>query len=690
MRTPTAVRRGVSLPGAFLGTLLGTFLVALLCVLTLGAGTASAHAALTATDPADGSVVATAPARVTLTFSEGVLLSPDSVRVLDPRGERVDQGRPQHDGGRNGTATVALRAGIADGTYTVAWQAVSADSHPVAGAFTFSVGAPSKTTVTVDSAATRTDPAVAAFYAIGRYAAYAGFVLLVGGCVFAGVCRSSRAVQRVAVGGWITLFVSTVALLLLRGAFTSGKGMGSVLDLSLLGGVLSTKPGAALLSRLLLLSAAAVFLAVLFGTYAQEDDGRTPDRTLGRRRDIAWGLGVGGTLVAGGLAATWALAEHASAGLQPWLAMPVDVAHLLGVAVWLGGLAALLATLWSGERIRRSAVARFSRTAFVSVCVLVATGLYQSWRQVGSWDALTGTEYGRWLLVKAALVVVMVGIALLSRRWTGRLADAPEPRRATARKKPASGTGAKPTAGAGAKAAAGPGADAASGAADAASGAAGAASGAKDAGAKDAAVPEAPKVPAGDPVRAAQLARQRAAREKAAGRRARDADTGRTGLRRSVLAEAGVAVVVLAVTTALTGTQPGRAETEQRRAAAGRTAAPSAARPAEVRIAYDTGGANGKGTARVTVDPARTGANTLTVTLTDPSGRPVDVPELTLSMTEKEKQIGPLRAALERQSAGLWKAKDFRLPMAGDWQLSLTVRTSDIDQVTEIENVKII
>ncbi|MFC4517499.1 FixH family protein [Streptomyces ehimensis] len=667
MRTRTAVRRGVPLPGA----LLVAFLAALLCTLTLGAGTASAHAALTATDPADGSVVPAAPARVTLTFSEGVLLSPDSVRVLDPRGERVDEGRPQHDGGRSGTATVALRAGIADGTYTVAWQAVSADSHPVAGAFTFSVGAPSKTTVTVDSAATRTDPAVAAFYAIGRYAAYAGFVLLVGGCVFAGVCRSSRAVQRVAVGGWIALFVSTVALLLLRAAFTSGKGMGSVLDLSLLGGVLSTKPGAALLSRLLLLSAAAVFLAVLFGTYAQEDDGRgrsgdgaaaaAGGRTLGRRRDIAWGLGVGGTLVAGGLAATWALAEHASAGLQPWLAMPVDVAHLLGVAVWLGGLAALLATLWSGERIRRTAVARFSRMAFVAVCVLVATGLYQSWRQVGSWDALTGTEYGRWLLVKAGLVVIMVGVAFLSRRWTGRLVDAPESRRPTVRKKP--GAGVKTSHDSKSSHDSADGVDAVS--ADNA-------------------------VSAVDSVRAAQLARQRAAREKAAGRRVRDADTGRTGLRRSVLAEAGVAVVVLAVTTALTGTQPGRAETEQRRAAAGRTAAPSAAGPADVRIAYDTGGTDGRGTARVTVDPARTGANTLTVTLTDASGRPVDVPELTLSMTEKEKQIGPLRAALERQSAGLWKAKDFRLPMAGDWQLSLTVRTSDIDQVTEIENVKII
>lgn len=624
-----------------LAALLGTLLAALLCSLTLGAGTASAHAALTSTDPADGSVVPAAPRQVRLTFSEGVLLSADSVRVLDPRGERVDEGKPEHVDGKAQTAAVALRGGIADGTYTVAWQAVSADSHPVAGAFTFSIGAPSRTTVTVRSAATEIDPAVDTFYGIGRYAAYGGFILLVGGCAFAGVCRSTRPVQRVAVAGWVTLFVSTVALLLLRGAYTSGKGLGAVPDLTLLGDALATKPGAALLSRLLLLSAAAVFLAVLFGSYAREDHDRA---SAGERRNVAYGLGIGGFVVAAGLAATWAMAEHASAGIQPWLAMPVDVAHLLAAALWLGGLAALLASLFAGGTVPRTAVERFSRMAFASVCVLVATGLYQSWRQVGlSWSTLTGTEYGRWLLLKVALVAAMLGAAFFSRRWTGRIAGSA----ATGRPPGAAGRGA-----AAAKKAKGP----------------------------------VGRPAAKDPVRAAQLARQQAALDKAAGRRERDADGNRGGLRRSVLAEAAVAVVLLAVTTLLTGTQPGRAEAEQKRA--GAPAAPAAG-PADVRIAYDTGGTNGRGTARVTVDPARTGANTLSVTLSDLSGRPVDVPELTLSLTEKNKQIGPLRAALERQSAGHWQATGFQVPMAGDWQLSLTVRTSDIDQVTEIENVKI-
>ncbi|MGK5728959.1 copper resistance CopC/CopD family protein [Streptomyces sp. URMC 124] len=634
---------------------LGTLFAALLCALGPGAAGASAHAALTSTDPASGSVVPVAPKRVALTFSEGVLLSADSVRILDPQGKRVDEGKPAHVDGKSNTASVGLAGGIADGTYTVAWQAVSADSHPVAGAFTFSIGAPSKTAAKVTTA--RAGPVVDTLYTTGRYAAYAGYLLLVGGCVFAGVCRSSRPVQRIAVGGWITLFAATSALLLLRGPYTSSKGLGAAFDLSLLGDVLATKPGAALLSRLLLLSAAAVFLAVLFGSYAREDG----DRTDMERRDVAYGLAIGGAVVAVGLAATWAMAEHASAGLQPWLAMPVDVLHLLGVGVWLGGLASLLAVLWAGEPIRRADVQRFSRLAFASVCVLVATGLYQSWRQVGSWGALTGTEYGRWLLLKVALVVGMVGLASFSRRWTGRLTD----HRPAAKKQAPS---AKPVQAKAVQAKA-----------------AGQSRAAKAAGSsridKDT-----------SPERAAQLARQREALEKAAGQRKRDADEGRSGLRRAVLAEAGVAVVLLAVTTLLTGTQPGRAETEQRQAASSggpRTTAPNASGPAEVKIPYDTGGTNGRGTAVVRIDPARSGNNSLDVSVTDPAGKAVDVPELEVSFTETRKNIGPLRTSLRRGPAGRWQASGFQLPMAGEWQLTLTVRTSDIDQITEIRNVKI-
>ncbi|MEE4596410.1 copper resistance protein CopC [Streptomyces sp. DSM 41524] len=718
---PTATPTRTTATARRLMAICGTLLAALLCALSVGANSASAHAALTSTDPADGSVVKTAPREVTLNFSEGVLLSGDSVRVLDPKGKRVDTGKTAHVDGKSSTAAAGLHSGLPDGTYTVAWKAVSEDSHPVSGAFTFSIGAPSKTKAKVPTGEA-SDSTVSTLYGIGRYAAYGGFAALVGGCVFAGLCRSSRPVRKIAVGGWVTVFTASLLLLLLRGPYTDGEGIGGILDLGRLGDVLSTKPGAALLSRLLLLGAAAVFLAVLFGSYTRRTGAGEADAR--RRQDLAFGLGFGGTVMAVGLAATWAMAEHASVGLQRQLAMPVDVIHLIAVGVWLGGLASLAVTLRAGEPIERAAVRRFSRLAFCSVVALVVTGLYQSWRQVGSWGALTDTEYGRWLLVKVGLVAVLVGIAAVSRRWTGRLTDATEAAGAEANAEADAEAKAGAEAKADAEAKAGAEAEAGSGAeADVAAAADGTKAGAKAAvqaarpvrtGAADAAVDTRADTPAdtladagtesgdgrpgddsgtgaadGDPVRTAQLARQRAAKDKTATLRERDADRERSGLRRSVLAETIVAVALLAVATVLSGTQPGRAETEQAGARATKPVDQLNVDPVSVLIPYDTGPKSGRGKAVVMIEPALPGDNALHVFTTDLADRPVDVPEVKLSLTLKGKRIGPLRIPLERLSTGHWSAKTVQLPMAGTWQLSLTVRTSDIDQVTETRNVKV-
>lgn len=137
----SAVLRLLVVALALAGTLLGGL---------GGAAPASAHAALTGSTPAQGSVADRAPEQVTLTFSEGVAMGDDSIRVLDPQGKRVDEKKLRNlSSDRVVKYGAGLPSGLRDGTYTVAWQAVSADSHPVSGAFTFSVGAPSKTTAPV-------------------------------------------------------------------------------------------------------------------------------------------------------------------------------------------------------------------------------------------------------------------------------------------------------------------------------------------------------------------------------------------------------------------------------------------------------------------------------------------------------------------------------------------------------------
>ncbi|WP_107054573.1 FixH family protein [Streptomyces sp. NRRL S-350] len=664
---------------------------ALLALMLAGAGPASAHATLDSTDPRQNSVVATAPQAVTLTFSESVSLSSDSVRVLDPAGRAVDTGGPAHADGKGNTARVGLKGGLANGTYTVAWRAVSEDSHPVGGAFTFSVGAPSDTSVSATALqGAKADGLVAALYGTGRTIAYAAFALLAGVAAFVLVCwpagAARRPVQRLLMTGWTTLLVSTVAVLMLRGPYERGTGVGQTFDLSLVRATLDERIGTALAARLLLLAAGGIFLSLLVGQLGQpprpvpakpdadggaggaagdaggagdagdagEDAEAVELRELERRaaerpqRETRLGLGVAGLLLSVALSATWVGADHASVGIQVWLALPFGILHLIAMACWLGGLAALLVALREG--VGAEVVDRFSRIAFGSVAVLAVTGVYQSWRGLGSWGALTGTEYGRLLLVKAGCVAVMLGVAWMSRSWLARLRSAPA----------------------------------------------------------EAAEVEPAEVPAPvgggdvlghaeDPVRQAQLARQQAARNSAG--RERGLTPTRAGLRRSVLVEAVVAVAVLVVTTMLTNSPPGRVASEIGTgsaaapvADAGAAAAPQTepGRTVELKLPYDTKGRtpNAKGTATVTLNPARPGPNEVKLALDGTDGRPVDVPEVQLAFTLPDRDLGPLPVALTPEGTGRWSGTA-QLPLAGTWVVSVQVRSSDIDQTTPTQQFKI-
>src|SRR5262249_12582994 len=111
--------------------------------LLLWPAVAGAHATVVRTTPAATSVVRTAPPLGTMRFSEPVDLGPDSLRLLDATGSEIHTGKAPHVGGDRSTAQLALPGGLKNGTYVVAWRVTSADSHPVSGAFSFSIGAPS-------------------------------------------------------------------------------------------------------------------------------------------------------------------------------------------------------------------------------------------------------------------------------------------------------------------------------------------------------------------------------------------------------------------------------------------------------------------------------------------------------------------------------------------------------------------
>jgi copper transport protein len=386
--------------------MLATRLSALLAVLAFTmiafAGQASAHATLIATTPAGFEVLDTAPREISLRFSETVDVSLAAVRLLDPRGAGVGGvSRPVHQDGRTDTVSVAVPTKLADGTYTVTYRVVSADSHPVSGAFAFSVGAVTGG-VARDAEPAGVSGAVSVLAGLARWLAYAGLALLVGTAFFVAACwpggEAARGARRLLWTGWAALVAATIATLLL---YEPGAAFGATLG-GRLGIVLAIRVG--------LLGLVAIALVRLrrrapFGSY---------DRY--RRRGVA-------VLAAGAaLATTWELANHNAAGTQVAIALPAGVVHLLAVAVWLGGLPVLLGVLLRSGDVAgmRVAVPRFSGTALVCVAVLVVTGTYQAWRAVGGPAALFATTYGLVLVAKLGLVGVLLLLGAFARNWVRR------------------------------------------------------------------------------------------------------------------------------------------------------------------------------------------------------------------------------------------------------------------------------
>ncbi|WP_328353904.1 copper resistance protein CopC/CopD [Streptomyces sp. NBC_00445] len=634
---------------------------AVLAFLLGGAGPASAHAALTGSDPADTAVLKTAPQQVTLTFTEAVSPSDGSLRVLSPKNERVNKGSVERADGKTNTVRVTLPDKLAKGTYTVSWRVVSADGHPISGAFTFSIGKPSATSAVLPSGPS-VDPTVSRLYGVARYAAYGGLALLIGVAGFALLCWPAalalRLVRRLLLTGWLTLMVSTLVLLLLRGPYESGRGVTALFDLSLLGPTLTGKTGTALVTRLLLVTVAGLALAPITGRLVGSTEGR--DRGASEAapgnaetdadvRPIAPSVGarVAGVLLAVGLAVTWAAAEHASAGLQVPVAIPVAVLHLLAMAVWLGGLLTLALILYrapAGTTVPGSAVTRFSQLAFGAVLVLTATGVYQSWRQVGSFDALSSTQYGRILCLKVAAVILVLTAAKFSRQWTRAPQSAPEAL-AVAAPKPVRVT---QTVGAGSSS----GEEAAPDAGDAAP------DSDEQSSTRDTTGSSEPPVPPSE---------QR-----------------RRGLRRSVAAEAVLGLIVLAITTVLTGTPPSRAAAQNTAAVAGVQQVPAAV----ATIPFDTGVPKGYGKVQITFLPGQVGENRVEALVFGADAGLIAVPELRLTVTHRAQGIGPLDAKLTARG-GYWGTDSLRFPISGTWTLKATVRISDVDQVTVSKDVTI-
>jgi putative copper export protein/methionine-rich copper-binding protein CopC len=703
-------RIGALIAGVTLGVL-GTF--------AGPAGPASAHASLVRTSPVQGSVATNAPSQVVITFSEPVSLVADKIEVLGPDGRRIDkrQARVSRD-----QVLVPVRTDVPRGTYLVSYRVISADSHPVGGGFTYSVGAPSTSGPPKLGDAARTDPVVNTGVSIARYLGFLGLIIVVGPALILYALWPARLDRRrptrLVQAGLGLVALATLAELYLQAPYSTGGGpfdasFGDLRD------VLGSRYGQAHLVRLAILAVSALLLRPLLAGRSGRFD-----------RALLVVLGVIGV-------GTWSVAGHPGASSAPALTVVADVAHLSSVAVWLGGLIMLIGFPgWRGllraanARELRAILPVWSGWATLAVTVLVLAGTAQALVQIGTVGALFGTTYGRLVLLKVGVLAVVLAVAAMSRALVQRHAgmaggragvgsggapadaDLAEPDLAEsdlAGSALAGSTLARPGSGGGEPAAYGGEPSAYGGGEPSAYG--GGEPSAAPVGSGRQVVAMADKGPAASGARingtmiegtgtdgAAMDARHPTGDGPGAGGDGPNgggdgpggADDGSGGggagggpagegrgalrrLRRSVIAEIVGAAVILGLTAALVQTTPGHTAASAASQAAGPFSAVLTSPLYQVQI---------------DVDPARTGNNEVHLYASAPNGGPVKVLEWKATAALPARGLEPVTIPLlvitDSHATG-----EVSLTTPGTWQISLTLRTTAIDEATVTADVTV-
>jgi copper transport protein len=338
-----------------------TRLLLALCAALAVPSAAWAHANLVRTQPADGAVLARAPAAVRVVFDDVVHTGP-GIEAVRNGGGSVLAGRAHVEGGR--TLVVPVRA-ARDGAYSVRWSIVSDDGHLESGVLAFAVGrgqpAPTATLSARGGNRVVDD-------APGRWLFLAGVLGAVGIALLALVARVED--------DTVPLVLSTAAVLAALGAAEGVHRVGT-----------GTRAGTAF--------GAGFVAAVVVATLASA--------ALLDRRVLRPAL-----VLALGLAAVPPVAGHALDQGLDRVNLAADILHVAGAAAWAGALLGLLVVRAVPQR-------RAIGLAVAGVLVLAATGVVRASFELLRVSQLWDTSYGRALLVKTGLLLFALAAGWLLR-----------------------------------------------------------------------------------------------------------------------------------------------------------------------------------------------------------------------------------------------------------------------------------
>jgi copper transport protein len=363
--------------------------------------------------PAASVTLNSPPKTVSLTFDEAVEPKFAIVSVTDVGAHSETTGAVRRSPANPDTLVVPLRK-VPEGWYLVYWRAISVDGHPVQGAFTFAVGpnagpAPQFKIPRISQTATTTPLLIA------RWAMFLTTMTAIG--LFVLRLLIARPVIRRVQGTTLRavsiafLGASVAGLLALPAYVEESTAIDSLRSFFAFGALIP-------LWRTTAFTRGYVDMWICFALFcAAAWTALWLDKPERPQRSVTAILAAAGALsAAAAVLALPGISGHAAQTAPRDVSLALDWLHLVSGSVWIGGLIGLI-VLWRAlppvYRLRGLAVSvpRFSNVAFVSVLVLLGSGIWASVDHLPVWAALWQTSYGKVILLKIGLLAAAALLA---------------------------------------------------------------------------------------------------------------------------------------------------------------------------------------------------------------------------------------------------------------------------------------
>ncbi|MFK4332690.1 MULTISPECIES: copper resistance CopC/CopD family protein [Bacillus] len=379
---------------------LGAWLLIACVLIILIPKSASAHAYVVKSNPAENETLKKAPSVVKIEFDEDIQVSSfNTLFVRDTSGKRVDLKDAHIDKKNKKILEAGLKENLKNGLYSIQWKAISADGHPIQGVIPFRIGSAEAGTDDIKVEEMGYVPKIDMI--MERGILYTSFSLFIGVLLFNLILYKGSASQvqsRSKKIIWISLFGIFISLLFnlpLQAKINADVSwleafdpilLKETLQLSVFGYVWITQM--ALISTLMIVTYFAV-----------------------KREKLSsfkvWSIPI---LLFIGLLVMKAFNSHAYGLKFKEIAVVMDFLHLFAASLWMGGLSSIVLLLRKEDdkwTMYWDAIKRFSPWATGAVIVILLTGLFNSTFFIPTIHSLFDTKYGLALLAKILLFVCM-------------------------------------------------------------------------------------------------------------------------------------------------------------------------------------------------------------------------------------------------------------------------------------------